>query len=134
MFNMIFDFEDRELNNIDYVNAALSAMQLSDVSLEDSDGFVAVTTHYDTETHQPKEKTYDFGFDKLDLACEAEEDEDLHIWQIDAHAFPEGEISASNEFHAMWCDEHPDRALRRIVKYSYGTTDVFVVLHHERIS
>ena len=132
MFKMSFDFEDRELTDLDFVNAALSAMRLSDLKAADSDGYLAVKTEYDPDTHQPTETTYHYGFDHLTLVCETDEDDDPYTWQVDAQAFPKGEMSDSDAFHDMWCKQHPDRTMRTLTQYAFDDADAFVVLHHDK--
>ena len=134
MFRMSFDFEDRNYDNQDLqvVNAALASMRLSDLKMEDSDGYLATREVYDQETNQLKETKYNYGFDRLTFACDADEDEDLHAWQVDVQTFPKGEVSSTHAFHDMWCNEHPDRAMRTLAQYSYDNADVYVVLHHEK--
>ncbi len=130
MFKMKFEFKNRELTDMNYVNAALSGMRLSDLKVEDGDGYLEVRTAYN-QAQQPTETTYHYGFDNLVLACEADDD-DPHTWQMDAQAFPKGELSESNLFHDKWCGEHPDRAMRVLTQYSFDNADAFVVLHHEK--
>lgn len=131
MFKMSFDFEDRELTDLDFVNAALSAMRLSNLKAEESDGYLAVRTAYDPDTHQPTETTYHYGFDQLTLICETDKEDDPHTWQVDAQVFHKGEMSSSDVFHDMWCKQHPDRTMRTLTQYSFDDADAFVILYHE---
>lgn len=132
MFSMTFNFGDRDMAEMDYVNKALAGMRLSALEVEDSDGYLAVSTSYDPETHEPTMITYRYGLDHLTLNCEADDGDDLYTWQMDAKAFPKGEISGSNAFHDLWCREHPDRIMRVLSKYDFNDADVFQVLHHEK--
>ena len=132
MFKMTFDFNDRELTDLEQVNTALSALRFSNVEMENSDGYLATTTTYDAETQRPKGITYNYGFDHLELACERDEGDELHTWQVDTQAFPKGEVSGSDEFHDIWCGEYPNRAVRTLMQYSFKEADAFVVLYHEK--
>ncbi len=132
MFRMQFDFDDCRLTDLNYVNAALSAMRLSDVTAEEMDGYLAAGTEFDPETRQPVRKTFDYGLDHLTLLCEAEEEDALYTWQIDTRAFAKGEVPDTKAFHDAWCLEHPDRAMRSLTQYAFDGADAFVVLHHER--
>ncbi len=132
MFTMRFDFQDHDTADISSVNAALSGMRLSHLKVEDSDGYLAVCTSYDQD-QRPAGTTYRYGFDHLSLACETEGD-DLHTWQIDAQAYPKGELSGSDAFHDLWCRAHPDRVIRVLVQYGFDNADAFVVLYHERMN
>ena len=131
MFRMRFDFEERNVTNLNFINTALSALRLSDLKDEDSDGYLAVRTAYDPNTHQPAETAYHYGFDHLTLVCETDENDDPHTWQVDAQAFPKGEVPSSHAFHSMWHKQHPDRTMRTLTQYAFDDADAFVVLHHE---
>ena len=136
MIKMRFDFENRKLTDLDYVNKALSAMRLSDVNVEESDGYLEVTTAYDFETHQPTEITYNYGFDYLVLACEDTEGDEMYTWQVTTVAFPKGKVPDTNAFHEKWCSEHPDRAMRSLIHYTFEeneNADAYVVLHFRKI-
>ncbi len=134
MFRLSFEFQDREEADLAYVNAALSALRLSEVSLEDdSSGCLVIRTDYDTETGLEKRTSFRYVYDRLSLSCEpGDEDDDLFTWQIDAQAFPKGTVAGAEIYHDMWCIEHEDRVMRSLSQYTFDRADVFVVLHHEK--
>ena len=132
MFKMTFEFTDREDTDLRYINAALSGMKLSKLNIEDDDGYLAKRTEFDAVTQEPRGISYRYGFDRLVLEYEADEDETLYTWQVDTQAFAKGKYKDSNAFHDMWCSAHPDRVMRALTQYSFQDADVFVVLHHEK--
>ncbi len=134
MFKISFEFEDRELTNLDHVNTLLSSLQLSKLEMEDEEGYLATRMEYG-ENGGLKKTTYAYGFDRLTLVCDTEETEEdeLHNWQVETQAFPKTEVPDSRSFHDLWCDQHPNRTMRCVTKYSFAAVNAFVVLHHEKV-
>lgn len=54
------------------------------------------------------------------------------MYQIDVATFPKGEYDDSEQYHDVWCDDHPDRCMRIMQQISFDVVDVYVVLHHAR--
>ena len=90
MFKMTFEFTDREDTDLRYINAALSGMKLSKLNIEDDDGYLAKRTEFDAVTQEPRGISYRYGFDRLVLEYEADEDETLYTWHVDTQAFAKG--------------------------------------------
>lgn len=130
MFTLSFDFERGEEDSLEQLNASLSSMRLSSLNIKDSDGYLLTKTTF--KDGIPTGKSYSYGFDRIELECRQEDGEELYAWQIDAEAFPAGEIATSDSYHDRWCARHPGRVMRTLTQIGFDTADAFVVTHHER--
>ena len=126
-----FDLAARDPDQLEYVNKALENLPLSNLKIEDSKGYLQTKIDYD-ENERPKATTYRYGFDSLVLDC-GFGDEGPYYYQIDAEAFPKGQVANSAIFHDLWCSAHPDRVMRVLTQYDFKTADAFVVLHHQAV-
>ena len=134
MFSMILNFHDRRPENLQRVNAMLSAMPLSRVKARNVGGYLAVKTIFTGKAFRPVDVGYEYGLEELALLCMDEDPEDLHIWQVDVLVFPRGERPDMERVHDLWCDAHPDRVMRELIAQSFDSGDACVVMHHERTS
>lgn len=130
MFTLAFEF-DRNVRGTEQINEKLASMRLSELHIRTNDGYLATKRTFDRDNTLVSTE-YEYGFDKLELECEDGAAEERHVYQIDAAAFPKGEIASSDQYHDLWCADHPGRVMRVLQQISYDTADAFVVLHHER--
>lgn len=127
-FTMEFHFEDRLESNIDTINTALSQLALSNLTLEDHNGFLATVTTTNAKTG---EKTIRFwhGLDNCTFRCTPATSDECFHYQFSAMIMDEGTPDCGE----IWKQYHPDRIMRTLIEMRYGKTPVALVLHHERI-
>lgn len=133
MFTLIMEFERDKEDGVEALNAVLAAMPLSDLSLEDADGYMKTTRNYKDGCEVSVRLEY--GLDKVVLTCERDEDEPLRIWRLDVETVPAGDEDEENEnegYADRWRAAHPDRMMRLFQQIRYQSGDAFLVLHHER--
>lgn len=130
---MTFEFEDRNPEEIQHVNAALSAMPVRGIKLEDGAGYLAIRSDYDPASGQILGKTYMYGFDKLCLTCDHDENENAHVYQVDVQAFPKGEFADTDTYHTLWHADHPGRVMRVMQLVEFEDAEAYIVLHHEKV-
>ena len=129
MFKMKFEFKRGEEDCMALLNGALGAMRLSTVKIENSDGYLMTRTEY--ENDQQVSKSWNYGFDSIELSCEQDENEELCCWQLETEAFPKGQSPSSNVYHTRWCDAHPGRFMSVLQQISFDNAEAFVVLYHD---
>ena len=130
MLIISFDDSDRSPQSLALINQALAGMSLADVSINSSSGYLGVKTRYDFETESQRTYSYRYGFDHLELACEAAGDEEICSWQIDTQAYQRGEVDGLGTFQGAWFTDHPGQTMRTLIHRRLEDADAFVVLHH----
>lgn len=129
MIKISFEFKNNEASDLDQLNAILATMALDDLDLEDAGGYLATTRKADGTIVERR-----YGLRRGTLVCEQEKG-GCH-YQIDTAVVDQALGIDYQQFHEIWCEEHPDRVMR--MQQSIGFEDnkviAFIVLHHERIS
>ena len=101
--------------NLELVNAALDTMKLSEIEIKKIEDYIVTKQTFNKG--ELAHTYYDLGFDSIEILCTQNENEnDLHIFQISIVAFPKEEDKTTQEFHALWSKEHPDRVIRQMIK------------------
>ncbi len=131
MFTMTFDFGNREMTDIAFVNETLATMKLSDLRVEEIAGYLKVRIVYEEATDIPKEISYQYGLDHLVLECSEDEDEALYSWRIDTCAVSRRLMDGSHTLQDSWRRTHPGCAVRALLQLPFSDADAFVVLYHE---
>ena len=134
MFKLTFDFNDREATDVAYLNNALAGMSFSNLSLEESDGYLSTTKTMNIDTDELISISYNYGFDHIVFGCETESNKTMHTYQIDVKAFAKDVFADSEAFDKYWTSLHPDRQMRIMQMISYHNANAFVVIHHEKNS
>lgn len=142
-FQMIFKFDPKIrafIKNLENINSALKNLRVSQIHLQDFEGYVVSQTIFGKNNEESSTK-YFYGLDAVALECKQEEGEDIHVYQIETAAFPknsdillkdENVFELNEPFHAKWTKEHPERVIREMLKLSYEKAEVYLLLHHER--
>ena len=128
LFTLSFNFDEHSSEDVAMVDLALSSMLLSNVKIEDENGYSRVTT---VTKDGISTTTYSYGFTSLVLQCEKSGDT-LYTWHISTDAYPKSELGNKKDFAAIWEKNHPD--CRRITQITIEFDDLygFVVLYHEK--
>lgn len=128
MFEMSFTFPDEQVKPYDLINAALSNLELSDLSISEQKGSLAVTTFPDPR--RPKE--YAYVLRAFALKCNRSSDTAAFHFQFDVAAFPWE--ACDDNYMETWKNAHPDRELcfLQTITYEAAKATVYIVLHHER--
>ena len=128
MSKMVFEF-DREENSVAMLNEMLANLQLSDLHVDDIDGYMATTTQY--ENGKPASTSHRYGFDRVELTCERDEDEALSTWQVETQVIVGGARMDGSAFSNDWRAKHPDRLMRYMTMITYNSGDAAFVVFHE---
>lgn len=129
MNKLVFELERGE-NCVAIINGALDGMRISSLEIENDDGYLCRRNEY--KDGVLCDVSYSYGFDRLELVFECDEDEGLMRYQIDAVALSKGTFNSDRAYHDSWCSAHPDCVMRVLQHVSYDDADAFIVLYHER--
>lgn len=125
MFKLFFDFKDREISDLEELNAILSAMKLTSLELEDDESYRAITRDRNGRLLRRW-----LGFDNGTLiGTRPRYGEKGYQYQIDTAV-----ISSAvdpEEFTQIWRDLHPDRVIRTICEGGNDELRTFIILHHQ---
>lgn len=125
MITINFNFRDRNAEDLAQLNAILATMKLRDLRLKDSDGYLATTT--DGEGNL---LSYRYGLDSGMLICSLAKGEDGYRYQIDSVVAANS--VAHEEFLQIWRDNHPDRAMRIVIRSGFDDVSGYIIIHHQR--
>lgn len=129
--HMEFTFPDREEKDLEQLNALLSSVNWSEVHLEDFDGYHAKTSTMDSKAGAVCSVTHRYGFDRVALECEQEEDEPGHHYQLETEY--RTQAVSTDEYHDRWSEAHPDCVMRTLSCVSFdGGGKAFICLFHEK--
>lgn len=126
MITIQFDFRNRRAEDLVQLNALLAAMELRDLQLKDSDGYLATTT--DGEGNLI---SYRYGLDSGALICVPAEDGVGYQYQIDSLVADNS--VAHEEVLQLWRKNHPDRAMRIVIRSGFDHVSGYIIMHHQRI-
>ena len=126
MITIQFDFRNRRAEDLVQLNALLAAMELRDLQLKDSDGYLATTT--DGEGNLI---SYRYGLDSGTLICVPAEDGAGYRYQIDSLVADNS--VAHEEVLQLWRKNHPDRAIRIVIRSGFDHVSGYIIMHHQRI-
>lgn len=125
MITIQFDFKNRSPEDLEQLNAILSAMKLQDLRLEDSEGYLATTT--DGEDNLI---SYRYGLDSGTLVCKLAKGKTGYQYQLDSAVVDK--IVDHDEFLQIWRTQHPDRMVRIVIRADHGTVAGYLIVHHQR--
>lgn len=129
-----FEFSRGEEDKIcDYVNARLTELSLSQLSIAPSSGYFKETTSYSPDGDFC-EHYFEYGFDELDLEGEGNDEDQSYDWRFGIDAFDREDGMDAEVFRHRWLAEHPDRVIRLLQHRCSDRADAFVFLHHERVA
>lgn len=128
-FTITISFDDDNENSIDYVNSVLSALPLSNLSL-DVEGYIVKTT--ENLGQEDESAVFSYGLESVTLTCYVNAGEATHLYHIGSAAFAKEEGMTANIFYAAWSQEHPDQAIRSITLISYESAVGLVFLYYDR--
>ncbi len=122
-----FQFQNREKEDIDKINEVLSCMELSNLQLENFEGYMCTT--YSREKQVIRRR---YGFDQGTLVCETKSGESKYHYQIMTEAFGEDEDNKIQNYHEYWVEKYPDKIMRTMLKIQFEEAVAHIVLYHER--
>ncbi len=126
MITIRFDFKNREESDLQQLNALLATMDLSDLSLEDFTGYLAVTEDGDGNLLHKR-----YGLDSGKLVCELADNGNGYCYQIDTIV-----ADRSVDYDAFvngWRESHPDRTWRTVFKIGFQEDFACIILHHQKV-
>ena len=135
MFIISLSFEPSKRDfkkNLKNINSVLDNLKLSSLEIKNNKGFVVKMKKYDT-TRNVTLTNFDYGFDNIEFECKQEDGENLYIYQIDVVAFSIEKVLSPEEFVNQWKKAHPKRIVSSMNNLSYENSEVFILLHHEKI-
>ena len=132
MFTITLTFPQRDYKKcIEIINSALDNMKLSEVKISNAKTYFFFEEHF-SENGEVTSTDCEFGFDMIELKCKNDDENSLHVYQMGVASFPKSEDKSYDEFHDLWSQEHPDRAMRNLVRFFSEDCVSFAFLHHEK--
>ena len=128
MFTIHMTFEDQEKTDLDRLNEVLQGLHLSQLRLEDSDGYLCVTTGPDGNLLDRR-----YGLREIKLECENATDEEDYVYQIHTEVLPGGKMGAGDGYFRYWNRNHPGRVMRLHQMIAFDGYDAHLVLHHPKV-
>lgn len=126
MITIHFEFKNHKASDLQQLNALLAAMKLSDLQLDDSDGYLVVFQDGDGNLLEKR-----YGLDSGTLVCKLADSEDGYCYQIDSIVT---DHSVDHDtFIKDWRECHPDRVLRILVTVEFEEDIAYLIIHHQKV-
>lgn len=124
-----FTFNERAVEDLEQINRMLAVMDLTDVTIEDFEGYLATTRKM--EDGVAVETTYRYGFDSCTLVCEKAEFGRTRQYQIMTEVFEGANAMENGQYEAYWRATYPDRRMTTLVEVTFDEQTAYVVVYSE---
>lgn len=124
-----FDFKDRAPEDLDQLNRILAAMELTDVDVEDVNGYLATTQEYQGD--RVVNTTYRYGLDNGILVCKKDDCGQTHRFQVTTMVFEGANAMRGRAFEEYWRAQYPERMLSTVVTVGFAQQTALVVVYFE---
>ena len=126
-FDLAFRFPDERAKSFDLINAALSELKLSDLSIKAQKGSLTVTAFRD----ESKPKAYNYVLEELALHCTQDAEAGSYRYQFDMVALPWEAYDPDRDYMGAWKQQHPELELcfLQTVTYDAAKATVYNVLY-----
>ncbi len=128
MITISYDFKNREAEDLAQINRLLSGLRLSDLQVENFEGYLATTTDGRSNLLALR-----YGLDRGTLVCTPSEDDDGFVYQVDTVALANDDVIAHENYVEIWRKAHPHRTVRTVITVEFDTAVAYTIFHHERI-
>lgn len=125
-----FEFNDRDSGDLVQINRALAAMEISDVKMENFNGYMATTRNYNPEG-QVVETNYRYGFDKMTLVCQKVENHPVRWFQVFTEVFPGDEMQNHDDYMEFWRERYPERKPSTVSVIAFAEHTAIVMVYFE---
>lgn len=124
-----FTFNERAAEDLEQINRMLAVMDLTGVTVEDFEGYLATTRKM--EDGAAVETTYRYGFDSCTLVCEKAEFGRTRRYQIMTEVFAGANAMENGQYEAYWRATYPDRRMTTLVEVTFDEQTAYVVVYSE---
>lgn len=124
-----FTFNERAAEDLDQINRMLAVMDLTGVTVEDFEGYLA--TRRKMEDGVAVETTYRYGFDSCTLVCEKAQLGQTHRYQIMTEVFEGVNAMENGQYEVYWRATYPNRRLTTLMELASEEHTVYVIVYFE---
>ena len=124
-----FKFPENDELDVQHINRILSAMKLTECTVENSNGYIETRRESDSKGNLLS-VTYRYGFQDCTLKCTKGTGEAV-VYAMETAAFEDKTNMDTDSFKEMWDCEHSDRVIRYMKYMTFEKKCAFVLLHHE---
>lgn len=128
-----FDFSERETDDLVQINRVLEAMEVSEVKMENFEGYMATTRSYNSEG-QVTETNHRYGFDKMTLVCCRKENHPVRRFRVFTEVFPGDEMQNHAEYMEFWRERYPERKPSTVTTIAFAEHTAIVMVYFEEIA
>lgn len=128
-YSIHFVFHDRMEEDLQQLNRMLAAMELTDLALEDIDGYLSAMQELNGGA--VVNTTYRYGLDSGTLVCKKEAFADGYQFQIATDVVPKSEGMTAKQYADAWKASHPDQKLRTLQEIQFEGHTAFLLLYFE---
>ena len=127
VITMQFTFKERAGEDLEQINRMLAVMDLTNVTIEDYEGYLA--TKQRMEDGAAVETTYRYGFDSCTLVCEKAELGQTRRYQIMTEVAQGAKAMEDGQYEAYWRAAYPERRLTTLMELTSDDYTVYVVVY-----
>ena len=120
-----FEFPNRRIGDLQQLNEILQTMELADLDLTDTEGYLATTKNRRGRILHQR-----YGLDRGTLHCELADGRPGHHYQINTYV-ADGTID-HDTYLDNWRQFHSDRVIRISIVSSFGDMRAYTIVHHEK--
>lgn len=125
-----FEFKDRKPEDLVQINRMLAAMEISEVKMENFDGYMATTRKYDPDG-RVVDTNHSYGFDRMTLVCRKQENQPVRRFRICTEVFPGDEMQNHDEYMEFWRERYPERKPSTVSVIAFAEYTAIVMVYFE---
>ena len=127
-----FTFNERAAEDLEQINRMLAVMDLTGVSMEEYEGYLATTQKM--EDGVVVETTYRYGFDSCRLVCEKAESRQNRRYQIMTEVVEGASVMRNGQYVEDWRATYPDRKLTTLMELTSEEHTVYIIVYFEEVA
>lgn len=124
-----FSYNEKTPDDLLQLNQMLAAMDLTEVSLDDPEVYLAATQEF--EHGAVARTTYRCGLNSGVLVCRKSALQEAHRYQIAAEVFEGTDFMRDEGFEQYWHEAYPERKLSTVFAFSFDTHTAFIIIYLE---
>lgn len=127
MVTLQFQFHERKETDLEEINRLLAIMELTEVDVEDFDGYLARKKVY-REGHEVGAYCW-YGLDRITLVCRKVLDGQRYRYQMATEAWTDTDHRNSDELVRQWRQKYPDRRISLVIAIGFENHTAFVIVY-----